>query len=96
MGQRIKSVCLSGPCSLDREGKIQENMVDRCFSYCDTTAEARIMQFLLKCSPALVFACQVRNSKGVRVIGGSNWGGVVSDFAMLYLRNGARYSLGNS
>ena len=32
----------------------------------------------------------------VSMIGGSNWDGVVSDIAMLYLGDGARYSLGDS
>jgi len=61
--------------------------------FCDKRAEARIMQFSLKCSTMpYLFACQVllRNSKGVPFIGGTNWGGLVSDFAMLhaYLGNG--------
>ena len=29
------------------------------------------------------------------MIGGSNWGGVVSDFAKLYLGDGARQNLGD-
>ena len=61
--------------------------------YYDKTAEARIMQFSLKCIPmAYLFACQVWlwNSNGSLSSGDSNWGGSVSDFAMLYLGNGAR------
>jgi len=60
---------------------------------CYKTPEARIIQFLLECSPMpYLFACQVwlQNSTWVPMIGGSNWGGVVSDFAMLYMGDSAR------
>jgi len=61
--------------------------------YCDKTAEARIMQFSLKCSPVPeLFAFQVwlQNSKRAPLIRGSNWDGVVMNFVMLYLVNSAR------
>ena len=50
------------------------------YAYIDQTAEAKIMQFSLKCSPrSYLFACQVRLriSKGILLIGWLNqrWGG---------------------
>ena len=62
------------------------------YAYIDQTAKARIMQFSLKCSTRpYLFACQVqlRNSKGL-LDRGLKLGWVVSDFAMVYLGNGAR------
>ena len=62
-------------------------------------AEVRIMRFSHKCSAKILTFCVVSLTakfEGVPLIGGSNYGGVVSDFAMLYFGNGARYSLGDN
>jgi len=53
--------------------------------YCDKMAEARIMQFSIKCSPMLSllsakFDDEIRRRSPRQ--GGSNYGGVVFDFAM--------------
>jgi len=59
--------------------------------YCNETAEARIMQFSPKCSlNSLPVKIDYEIQRGSPLSGGSNWGGPVSDFTMLYLRNGAR------
>ena len=67
--------------------------------YCDKTAEAEIMQFSLKCSEmrlTLRLPSLIAKFEGFPLIGGPNWGEVVSDFAILYLGNGARQSLANN
>ena len=58
--------------------------------YCDKTAEARITQFSLVCSSMLYLPSMITKFEGSLHDLGSNWDGVVSEFAMLYLGDGAR------
>jgi len=68
--------------------------------YCDKTAEVRIIQFLLKCSPMLYFLPAkfddqiLRGSTRSWARTGVGWFSI--DFAILYLKNDARYNLGDN
>jgi len=70
-----------------------------CYVYCYQKAEARIMQLqlsLARCRTTLPAKFGYKIQKGSLLSGAQTGVGSFSDFAMLYLGNGARWSLGSN